>query len=43
MGVVYLLVGSINAIYVQNPLRNFIRQQDVSAAPQTANMVAVFP
>lgn len=34
MGVVYLLVGSINAIYVQNPLRNFIRQQDVSAAPK---------
>jgi|GEM_PF-795764 len=34
MGVVYLLVGAVNAIYVQNPLRQFIRQQDVPAPPK---------
>lgn len=34
MGVVYLLVGAINAIYVRSPLRQFIRQQDVPAPPK---------
>lgn len=34
MGVVYLLVGAVNAIYVQNPLRQFIRQQNVPVAPK---------